>query len=219
MRADDFYPLYSPFSNLTGSYKKPNTHPPIQEKNHSVADHLIPYIDKSTIDKAISWLSKHLQSQNLVDSNTLFLYNLKGAQFFFDELQMKLPGIKGQAIRVSRSVANSQDFGDVKTSNILWPAAETWQGIKTIIILEDIADKDETLKFILDLIKKTAGPEMRVLTVALFDKIVKKHHEGLLDIALLAIQDRFVVGFGLDENNDRYRQEPLLYEYSRKPMQ
>ena len=79
-----------------------------------------------------------------------------------------------------------------------------------VIIVEDIIDTGRTLNDIVKLLKSRNPLSLRVVT--LLDKPSRRLVEFDPDMALFEIEDRFVIGYGLD-CGEKYRNLPYIAEY------
>lgn len=79
-----------------------------------------------------------------------------------------------------------------------------------VIIVEDIIDTGRTLNDVVKLLKARSPLSLRVIT--LLDKPSRRLVEFEPDMALFEIEDRFVIGYGLD-CGEMYRNLPYIAEY------
>jgi hypoxanthine phosphoribosyltransferase len=80
---------------------------------------------------------------------------------------------------------------------------------KDVLIVEDIIDTGNTLAKLLDLLKERKPASIR--TTALLDKPARREVDVTVDYVGFEIEDRFVVGYGLDYDQ-RYRDLPYIGE-------
>ncbi|MES2875740.1 MAG: hypoxanthine phosphoribosyltransferase [Bacteroidota bacterium] len=84
---------------------------------------------------------------------------------------------------------------------------------RDVVVVEDIVDSGETLRYILDLIKAEEPASINVCTLLLKPKSLKTKFEEICYVGF-EIPDEFVVGYGLDYNGlgrnlrDIYRAVP-----------
>ena len=78
---------------------------------------------------------------------------------------------------------------------------------KDILIVEDILDSGNTLKFVVDMIKKRHPKSVEIC--ALLDKPSRRIADIQAKYVGREIPDEFVVGYGLD-NDEKYRNLPYL---------
>ena len=79
-----------------------------------------------------------------------------------------------------------------------------------VVIVEDIIDTGRTLKDVVNLLKTRNPISLHVLT--LLDKPSRRVVEFTADWSLFTIEDRFVIGYGLD-CAEYYRNLPYIAEY------
>lgn len=79
-----------------------------------------------------------------------------------------------------------------------------------VIIVEDIVDTGRTLNDVVKLLKARGPLSLRVIT--LLDKPSRRIVDFNPDMALFEIEDRFVIGYGLD-CGEMYRNLPYIAEY------
>ena len=79
-----------------------------------------------------------------------------------------------------------------------------------VIIVEDIIDTGRTLNDVVKLLKARNPLSLRVVT--LLDKPSRRVVDFNPDMALFEIEDRFVIGYGLD-CDELYRNLPYIAEY------
>ncbi len=80
-----------------------------------------------------------------------------------------------------------------------------------LVIVEDIIDTGRTLKDIHKLLQSRKPLSLHVIT--LLDKPERRVVEFTPDMSLFTIEDRFVIGYGLD-CGEYYRNLPYIAEYS-----
>ena len=78
---------------------------------------------------------------------------------------------------------------------------------RDVIVVEDILDTGKTLSFVLELLKKQAPASLKL--VVLLDKPSRRTVPLEADIVGFTIPDAFVVGYGLDYNQN-YRNLPCI---------
>ena len=78
---------------------------------------------------------------------------------------------------------------------------------RDVIVLEDILDTGRTLSFTLNLLKKQAPASLKL--VVLLDKPSRREAPVEADMVGFTIPDAFVVGYGLDYNQ-QYRNLPCI---------
>ena len=76
-----------------------------------------------------------------------------------------------------------------------------------VVIVEDIVDTGLTLAYLQDILRARAPKSLR--TACLLSKPSRRKNEVVVDYIGFTIDDRFVVGYGLDVD-ERYRNLPYV---------
>ena len=129
---------------------------------------------------------------------------LKGAFIFLADLVRQLDG----PVSLDFVALSSYKDGTVSSGavNVLKDAARPITGA-AVVIIEDIVDSGLTLA---TLQQQLAGHRPRSLrTACLLDKPSRRKARVQLDYVGFTVEDRFVVGYGLD-HADRYRNLPYI---------
>lgn len=119
---------------------------------------------------------------------------LKGSSIFCCDLikHLKMP-VQLEFIKVS-SYGNAQkSSGNVKALDLTLPMLEG----KNVIIVEDIIDTGCTLKFLRDMIQRTHAPK-HLGIITFLNKKIARITDIQPDYYGFEIDDKFVVGYGLD---------------------
>ncbi len=201
--------MYSPVSDFEGQYpfsgKTPDlrTSSPVDEEKEL----LIPYVEEEKVREAITWFVKEVLS-TLIDENTVLLHNMKGAETFYREMQHVYeelqPGLTfdSHEIKVGRISGFKETTKKEEFAKVQWVDQSIIQG-KRVLIIEDINDTGRTLAYTVErLIEEGAAA---VETVVLFEKILEETAAHIPTYALLRVIHEFLVGWGLDEGTDRFR--------------
>ena len=119
---------------------------------------------------------------------------LKGAAMFCTELSknLKMP-LKFEYITLSSYGNSTSSTGKVKSLNLNLPDYEN----ENILIVEDIIDTGLTLNYLFNYIKENCKPKDVKLAV-MFDKKIKREYNLNPDFSAFEVDDKFIVGFGLD---------------------
>ena len=138
------------------------------------------------------------------DEEVVFVCTLKGAVFFACDLLKKYPGdARIEFLRVS-SYEGESSTGKI---NLKLPLnAEKING-KNVVIVEDIVDTGYTLDYITDYVKNMHPKSL--ITCTLLDKKARRKVEIEPDYCGFAIDDLFVIGYGLDYDQ-KYRNLPYI---------
>ena len=165
-------------------------------------------ITKAQIQKKVKELAESLSRDYSKNDYIILICNLKGAFIFLADLcrKIKVPlcidFIATSSYEGTESTENVRIIKDLKM-NIMG---------KDIIIVEDIVDTGYTLAYIIEYLKLHHPKSIKVCT--LLDKKCKRKVEIPIDYTGFIIDNRFVVGYGLDYN-ERYRELEYIAELSR----
>ena len=151
-------------------------------------------IDSKALNERIKQVANEIN--NTYDNNkTLTLICvLKGAVMFYTELSkyLKMP-IKMEFVSLSSYGDDFKSSGEIKTINLHLPSFEN----ENVLIVEDIVDTGLTLDFLIKFIKVKCKARDVKLAV-LFDKKCARKFDVKPDFSAFDIDDKFIVGFGLD---------------------
>ncbi len=129
---------------------------------------------------------------------------LKGAVFFATDLarSVDLP-LTMDFLGVSSYQGGTETTGEVRiTSDVTKPMAG-----KDILVVEDIIDTGLTMKFLLENLRARQPASVKVCT--LLEKPTRARTKIEIDYKGFVIEDKFVVGYGLDFA-DRFRNLPFI---------
>ena len=134
----------------------------------------------------------------------VFICTLKGAVFFACDLLKKYKGdAKLEFIRVS-SYTGKTSTGKIELNLSL--SKDNIEN-KNIIIIEDIVDTGNTLKFLKGYINEMHPKSLEICS--LLDKKERREVDIDADYVGFSIDDLFVVGYGLDYDQ-KYRNLPYI---------
>ncbi|MEW5784329.1 MAG: hypoxanthine phosphoribosyltransferase [Bacillota bacterium] len=136
-------------------------------------------------------------SSDYRDKKVLLICVLKGAVIFISDLMrcLQIP-VEIDFMAVSSYGADTTSSGVVR---ILKDLDQSIQG-KDILVVEDIVDTGLTLNYLCDNLLSRQPNSLKVVT--LLDKPSRRQVDFDPDYCGFAIPDRFVVGYGLDCNED-----------------
>ena len=130
---------------------------------------------------------------------------LKGALVFMADLVRNINTSVGFDFMVVSSYgSSSQSSGAVRILKDLERSIEGWH----VLIVEDIIDTGLTLKYLVENLKSRNPESVKICT--LLDKPDRRKTEVHVDYNGFTIPDEFVVGYGLDFN-ENYRNLPDVY--------
>lgn len=155
------------------------------------------------INKRVKELANTLY-EKYGDEKVVFVCTLKGAVFFTCDL---LKNYKGNAVLEFLRVSSYD--GEKSTGNIELNLSISKENIENnnVIIVEDIVDTGRTLKFLKGYINDMNPKSLEICT--LLDKPSRRVVEIKSDYCGFEIEDLFVIGYGLDYNQE-YRNLPYI---------
>lgn len=126
----------------------------------------------------------------------VFLCILKGSIFFTVELAKRIKNnIQFEFVEVS-SYENNESTGKVKLNKDITQSIEG----KEVIIIEDIVDTGRTLAFLKELLLEKKPASLKICS--LLDKPSRRIANVKADYVGFTIEDKFVVGYGLDDEQN-----------------
>lgn len=149
---------------------------------------------KEQVEQRTIELANQINSDLGTKEDLVLICVLKGSSLFCCDLMrhLKMP-VQIEFIRVS-SYGNAQaTSGNVQALDLTLPNLED----KNVMIVEDIIDTGCTMKFLFDIICRTHRPKSLKLVTFLNKKIARKIPVEP-DYYGFEIDDKFVVGYGLD---------------------
>jgi hypoxanthine phosphoribosyltransferase len=161
-------------------------------------------ISAEAIRTRVSELGEQI-SRDYRDREPILIGVLNGAVFFFSDLVRALSvPCKIDFIRAASYGSGMASTGSIKvTKDVELPIKDG-----AVIIIEDIVDTGLTLRYMVERIKRM-GPES-VKICALIDKLERREEEVSIDYSGFKIEEGFLVGYGLDYN-EQYRYLPEIY--------
>ncbi len=159
-------------------------------------------ISESKIEKRINELAKEINKE-YEGKELILLGILKGSIVFMVELAKKLKmKVKFDFMEVS-SYEGTESTGNLKIKKAL---KEDIEG-KDVLIIEDIIDTGRTLKELKKYLEAKNPNSVKIAT--LLSKPSRRVVEIEADYMGFEVEDKFVVGYGLDYNQ-KYRNLPYI---------
>lgn len=157
--------------------------------------YFVPYIPYPQIDKAIEKIAKQInQDFSSSDEIPVFICVLNGSIIFTGELLKKIDfPCEISSLKLS-SYEGTSSTGNV---NELIGLTSDIKG-RTVIVLEDIVDTGNTIEELQRLILEAGASKIKFCTMLLKPSVYKKDIK--LDYVGLEVDNKFIVGFGLDYN-------------------
>jgi len=130
---------------------------------------------------------------------------LKGGVMFMCDLARRLNlSVRLDFMSVSSYGSETKSSGVVK---IIKDLDNSIDG-KNVLVVEDIIDSGNTLSYLMDILKKRGPKSIKLCT--LLDKPSRREKKDVfVDYVCFEIEDKFVVGYGLDYDQ-RYRNLPYI---------
>lgn len=160
-------------------------------------------IDQKTLEDRIQELGKQI-SEDYAGEEVKLVCILKGGVMFMTQLakyitapvtmDFMILSSYGDALISSGTVHIKKDMDDDIVG-------------KHVLIVEDIVDTGRTLYFLRDLLKERGAASVKICTM--LDKPARRVVDVDVDYTGFAIEDQYVVGYGLDAAQ-RYRNLPYI---------
>jgi len=159
-------------------------------------------INKAKLEKRIEEMGKQIQ-KDYEGKEIVFVGILKGSVMFMSELAKN---IKSNAELDFMDVSSYEGIESTKKVKINKDIRNSIEG-KDVIIVEDIIDTGRTLTYVLEYLKQKNPNSIKIATM--LSKPSRRIMELNVDYIGFAIEDKFVVGYGLDYN-EKYRNLPYI---------
>lgn len=159
-------------------------------------------INKAKLEKRIEELAKQIE-KDYEGKEIIFIGILKGCVMFMTQLAKNIKtSVELDFMDVS-SYEGTESTGKVKINKDIRSSIKG----KDVIIVEDIIDTGRTLTYVLEYLKQKNPNSIKIATM--LSKPSRRVMELNVDYIGFAIEDKFVVGYGLDYN-ERYRNLPYI---------
>lgn len=160
-------------------------------------------IDEDTVDARIKEIAAQI-SRDYAKKEVRLICILKGSVFYTTELAKRLTiPTTMDFMKVSSYGSGTVSSGKI---NIQKDLDESIEGLD-VIVVEDIVDSGNTLSQLIPELKKRKPRSLAVTT--LLDKPSRREVEVDVDYIGFEIEDKFVVGYGLDYDQS-YRDLPFI---------
>ena len=165
--------------------------------------HIDVLIDEAAVDRRIRELGEQI-SRDYAGKTVHLICILKGSVYFTCELAKRITvPVVMDFMQCSSYGAATKSSGVVKLSKDLDMAITD----RDVIIIEDIIDSGRTLSHLKNLLGQRGPESLKICT--LLDKPDRRVTEVEVDYTGFQIEDKFVVGYGLDYDQ-RYRNLPYI---------
>ena len=153
-----------------------------------------PYLSQEKILAEVDRVARQI-NQDLAGKTPLFICVLNGAFVFAADLYRRITIPSEITFMRMKSYEGTQTTGKVRAIGSL---VESVEG-RTVVVVEDICDSGFTLQHMVAQLYDMGAAEVRV--AVLLNKPNARRVEGLtLDYTCLEIPNDFIVGYGLDYN-------------------
>lgn len=161
-------------------------------------------ISEAQIARRVAELAGEVRAGFGADEPIHFVAVLKGAFVFLADLLRAMRGpVTCDFIAVSSYGSTTSSSGEVRLLKDLDRRIEQ----QAVVIVEDIVDTGLTLSYLQDILR--AREPRRLQTVCLLSKPSRRKIDVRVEHIGFTIEDRFVVGYGLDFD-ERYRNLPYI---------
>lgn len=161
-------------------------------------------ISEKEIDNRVLEIADRINKDYEGEELTLICV-LKGGVMFMCDLAKRLNlNVRLDFMSVSSYGSQTKSSGVVK---IIKDLDDSIDG-KNVLVVEDIIDSGNTLSYLMDILKKRGPKSIKLCT--LLDKPSRREKKDVfVDYVCFEIEDKFVVGYGLDYDQ-RYRNLPYI---------
>ncbi|MEO8610308.1 MAG: hypoxanthine phosphoribosyltransferase [Chloroflexota bacterium] len=162
-------------------------------------------IDENTLQKRISELGQQISAEYADCKDLLLLCILKGGVMFLCDLtrHITVPHEIDFLAISSYGKGVRESTGNVRIDMDLSQGVEG----RHLLIVEDIIDSGQTLRFVMDVLKARRPASLKLCT--LLDKPSKRTVEIPIDYTGFEIPNKFVFGYGLDLD-EKFRNLPFI---------
>ena len=162
-------------------------------------------ISTEKLNQKVKELADEINKDYSLIDDIVMICNLKGAFVFLADLfrQIKVP--------VSIDFIATSSYNGIETEGNVRIVKDLKMDIrgKNIILIEDIVDTGYTLDYVIRYLGLHRPNSIKVCT--LLDKKCKRKIEVPIDYTGFVVDDRFLVGYGLDYN-EKYRELNYIAE-------
>lgn len=160
-------------------------------------------IDEAKIQDKVREIAKRIEKDYEGKEITMICI-LKGSSFFTVDLAKRINGnVKIEFIQVSSYGSSTIGSNNIELKLDLRESIEN----KDVIVVEDIIDTGRTLSYLLEHLKGRNPKSLKLCT--LLDKPERRLYDVKVDYTGFEIPDKFVVGYGLDFN-EQFRNLPYI---------
>ena len=161
-----------------------------------------PLISAEDIRQRIMSLAHQIRA-DAPDADLHFIGVLKGSVFFMADLLRAMPGKVTMDFIAVASYAGTRSTGEVRLIKDVDYSLQD----RHVIVVEDIVDTGLTLHYLQEILRARGPASLR--TACLLSKPSRRKIEVPVEYIGFTIEDRFVVGYGLDYN-EHHRHLPYI---------
>src|SRR5262245_23964138 len=159
-------------------------------------------LSHQAIQKRVAELAAEIRRDHPGDLHLIAV--LKGAFMFLSDLVRQMTGaVSLDFMAVSSYTSSTTTSGEVRLLKDL----DTTLGGRNVVIIEDIVDSGLTLTYLQEILRARGPQSLR--TACLLSKPSRRQVDVKVDYVGFEIEDRFVVGYGLDYA-EQYRNLPYI---------
>ena len=159
-------------------------------------------LSEAQIQKRVAEMAQEIRKDYPDDLHVIAV--LKGAFIFLSDLARHIPGhVSLDFMAVSSYAKGTTSSGEVKMVKDLDTALDG----RNVVIVEDIVDTGLTLHYLQKILLERNPKSLR--TACLLSKPSRRKIEIAVEYVGFTIEDRFVVGYGLDYD-EQYRNLPHI---------
>ena len=148
-------------------------------------------LSEAQIQQRVAELAMQIRNDHPDDLHVVAV--LKGAFIFMSDLARHMPGhVSLDFMAVSSYAKGTTSSGEVRLQKDLDSALEG----RHVVIVEDIVDTGLTLNYLQDILRSRGPKSLR--TACLLSKPSRRKVDVKVEYIGFTIEDRFVVGYGLD---------------------
>jgi hypoxanthine phosphoribosyltransferase len=170
---------------------------------------LLELFSESKIQTRVRELAENINKEYSTKEELTVICVLRGSILFVSDLvrHLKMP-VKIEFVRLSSYGNEQQSSGKIKSVDLSLPNLAD----KNVLIVEDIIDTGLTAQFLINYIKEQHNAK-KIQFASLLDKTCARIHPVNIDYIGFEVDDKFVVGYGLDYQG-YYRNLPYIGYFS-----
>ena len=159
-------------------------------------------INKAKLEKRIEEMARQIE-KDYEGKEIVLVGILKGSVIFMSELAKNIKNSVALDFMDVSSYEGTESTGKIKINKDIRDSIEG----KDVIIVEDIIDTGRTLTYVLEYLKQKNPNSIKIATM--LSKPSRRVIELEVQYIGFAIEDKFIVGYGLDYN-EKYRNLPYI---------